>query len=281
MKLFFIIFIFTLDLLALEINKFNTTTNSLDYKDAFSIDKNYEKFVLNHGNCSGKDCYTDRQRSERSVLNKFRLEKPNNIIWYDIVMLLDEKFTDISPANTSLVQVKLSGWRPPMWMLEAKNSKLYLHLHSSHIKCDIGKIDDLKSKWIDITFAIDYSTSLDKRGLKNSFVKLYLNNRPLVCDVDTPILTKYALDNNSKRDSLYLKYGIYNSFVSRWLYKNRTKNIDIKKWEDYNQDSKHISKSFSNSPFLVDWGVKLPTLSVYFKSIRVGLSYEDIKGYKK
>ena len=73
------------------------------------------------------------------------------------------------------------------------------------------------------------------------------------------------------------KRQIYNSHISNWLDKNKTKEVDAKEWKDTHKDSSgSVISSKAKNPFEVDWGVKVPKQVVYFDEMRIGNSRESV-----
>ena len=78
----------------------------------------------------------------------------------------------------------------------------------------------------------------------------------------------------TKSPKLGLKYGVYNSFVSRYLAR---KGRIPKAAQTYAQSHEGGgSRSPSPTPFAYDWGVKLPTHVVYYDEFRAGPRREDV-----
>ena len=72
------------------------------------------------------------------------------------------------------------------------------------------------------------------------------------------------------------RYGIYNSYVSKWLNDNKTKDVDTKGWSHLHPESGMIVNSVTNKPWEFDWGVRLPTQIVYYDEVRVGSTRADV-----
>ena len=94
-----------------------------------------------------------------------------------------------------------------------------------------------------------------------------------------PILTEFVHRESGEgnNDEIYLKYGIYNSYVSNWLYENKTKEVQVKGWDDaHEKNTGFVISSKTNDPFSIDWGVEIPKQVIYFDEIRLGNSREEV-----
>ena len=66
---------------------------------------------------------------------------------------------------------------------------------------------------------------------------------------------------NVQEGDLYMKYGIYNSYVSRWLDRNKTRPVAALALEDrfsLSSGAKGASDSPAAAPFRYDWGASCP-----------------------
>lgn len=107
-------------------------------------------------------------------------------------------------------------------------------------------------------------------------VVLYLNGQK-VCTYSKPLVTP-AMAKMPEGD-LYVKYGIYNSYVSRWLNRNKTQPVAASALEDrfrLSNGTQGASDSPAASPFKYDWGVKLPTQIAFYDEMRYGRSREQV-----
>ena len=68
-------------------------------------------------------------------------------------------------------------------------------------------------------------------------------------------------------------YGLYNSYVSRWLYERSIETgfkPDVTEWTDEGSGAKNRnSKSYLNNPWEVDWGIQYPTKTIYFDAFNI------------
>ncbi|SPF75297.1 hypothetical protein ALP8811_00284 [Aliiroseovarius pelagivivens] len=227
-----------------------------------------QRFELRHGDCGGNkywdDCTNDRQRIERKEDPKDRLQKVGGQTWYGWSFFLNPDFRDIGPGNTTLGQLKMKGWRTPLWHFNMRDGKAMMWFGNEG-GCTIGRVSKLRGRWNDVVIFADYSTA--PKG--PSFV-MYMDGKE-VCKRQKPMVTQTML-NNSERD-LFLKYGIYNSYLSRWLERNKTQAVTAAPFQDRyatETGSSKTSNSASSTPFAYNWGVTLPTQVVFYDEMRFG-----------
>ncbi|MGH1578536.1 heparin lyase I family protein [Planktotalea sp.] len=226
-----------------------------------------QRFEIRHGDCgraSGwNDCETDRGRVEMKERPKNAMSKPGRGVWYGYSILIPPDFVSLGKGNTMLGQVKAEGWNMPMWSLTF-NDRPYLNFADNQ-KCNLGSLPSWKGRWIDVSIYANYS-----RSGQNTYFQLFKNDK-LICQRKTPFLpAEFA----SKKPVLGLKYGIYNSFVSRYLAQKGRAPAAAKAYAQTHEGGK--SKSPSPTPFKFDWGVKLPTHVIYYDEMRYGLRREDV-----
>jgi hypothetical protein len=122
---------------------------------------------------------------------------------------------------------------------------------------------------------VDYSTNEESY---KSYSEIYVNGKHKDCEINEPVLTKEVLRNRNKRKTLKInfRYGIYNSYVSKWLDEHKNKDVDTKGWSHLHAESGMIVNSVTNKPWEFDWGVKLPAQVIYYDEVRVGLTRKDV-----
>lgn len=226
-----------------------------------------QRFEIRHGDCgrsSGwNDCETDRGRVEMKERPKNAMSKPGKGIWYGYSMLIPQDFQSLGKGNTLLGQVKAEGWNMPMWFLTF-NDRPYLNF-ADNVPCSIGSLASWKGRWIDVTIYAHYGHSGQK-----SYFQLYKDGK-LICDRKTPFMPE---EFRTKRPKLGLKYGVYNSFVSRYLARHGQTPAAASAMAQQHEGG--TSKSPSSTPFKYDWGVQLPTHVVYYDEMRYGSRREDV-----
>ncbi|WP_298909737.1 heparin lyase I family protein [uncultured Aliiroseovarius sp.] len=233
-----------------------------------------QRFELRHGDCGGNkywsDCTSDRQRIERKEDPKDRIQKVNSQTWYGWSFYLNPDFRDIGPGNITLGQVKMQDWLMPLWHFNMRDDKAMMWFGADG-GCTVGRVSKLRGRWQDILIFADYS--LSPKG--PSFI-MYLNGKQ-VCSRNKPMVTRHMLDQSQQK--LFFKYGLYNSYVSRWLDRNKTQTVTAIPFKDQHTTrtgSSKTSNSASSTPFAYDWGVKLPTQVVYYDEMRYGKSRAQV-----
>ncbi len=236
--------------------------------------KKSQRFELRHGDCRSTrgwdDCANDRQRVERAEHPQNRIQRAGKQAWYGWSIRLDEDFHDVSPANTTIGQVKMQDWSVPLWHINLRNDVMNIWFDTGG-GCEVSHISKLRGRWQDIVIFADYS--LDPTG--NSFL-MYMNGIQ-VCGHIKPMVTKKMLNTTNGR--LDFKYGIYNSFVSKWLNNHKTQSVKAKSYKQSYKDSSGklvSSDSITATPFKYDWGIKLPTQVIHYDEMRFGSERKDV-----
>jgi len=230
-----------------------------------------ERFEVRHGDCAGEDCWRDRQRYEVGITQPYSKDDH----WYGWSFYLPNNFM-IQPAGTAMGQAKLFDG-PVMWMVLTKHTD-YIQIASDNKeqKCNLIKIDDAVGNWTDIMIRANYSTS-SKEPLD-----VWINGKNIGCNFKHPLITKAKLNNTKgykKGDgnNIAFKYGIYQTFISRWLDKRKTKetsgDVDTEKWR---RPSGKCCKSPDNTPFNEDWGVETPTAVMYYDGVSTGKTRDEV-----
>ncbi len=249
-----------------------TTSNEVVRKG-----KTSQRFEIRHGDCGDdgdwNDCEHDRRRIERYV-EPVSSEKPEGIVWYSWSLHLPEDFQELHPTNTTLGQVKITGYRNPIFHLNGKKKGIRIKFGPSNQRCKLIKFDEMLGKWTDFLIKADYSTNGESDKL---YSEIYINGDYVDCDIDQPILTKQVLTdrNTNNRLKINFRYGIYNSYVSRWLDEWGA-NSPNTEFLDKHGESGMIVKSITNKPWEFNWGVKLPTQVVYYDEVRIGSTRESV-----
>lgn len=267
-------------------NKYNTIDHGLSHSKPYGYTtssdivrkgKESQRFEIRHGDCGDdggyNDCENDRRRIERYV-EPVPSEKPEGVVWYSWSLFLPEDFQELYPTNTILGQVKITGYRSPIFHLNGKKKGIVISFKPSDQRCKLIKFDDSIGQWTDFLMKVDYSTEYKSNKL---YSEIYINGDYVDCDINQPVLTKQILRdrNTNKRLKINFRYGIYNSYVSRWLDEWGT-NSPNTEFSDKHADSGLIVKSITNKPWEFDWGVKLPTQIVYYDEVRVGPTRESV-----
>ncbi len=230
-----------------------------------------ERFEVRHGDCAGEDCWRDRQRYEVGITQPYSKDDH----WYGWSFYLPNNFM-IQPAGTAMGQAKLFDG-PVMWMVLTKHTD-YIQIASDNKeqKCNLIKIDDAVGNWTDIMIRANYSTS-SKEPLD-----VWINGKNIGCNFQHPLITKAKLNNTKgykkgNGNNIAFKYGIYQTFISRWLDERKTKetsgDVDTEKWR---RPSGKCCKSPDNTPFNEDWGIETPTAVMYYDGVSTGKTRDEV-----
>jgi hypothetical protein len=212
--------------------------------------KKYQRFELQAGDCFPKsdwnDCKTNRARVEFSAAGRPR-QKPIGQQCYGFSLMLDKTFPDVYPTTTMLGQVKpygnvpvgkAYGFKsfPQIVSIKANRKKLQFQFEwlygeidnfkTRPIRKNIADIADMLDVWTDISFCLDFA---------NNNLEAWVNG-----------VSKAKIDKSPVTwapDSIYFKYGIYNSLVDG--YKKR-------------------------------WDKEIPTQIVFYDEIRRGTKVTDV-----
>jgi hypothetical protein len=258
------------------------------------LDMTVYKFEIEHGGCGGNqdwsDCDNDRQRVEltdgyRVSIQSFGSKAKQVKRYYrtNIFIPNEDDFPNTFPMTQMIHQVKLHKKNQPIWMV---------HYHGEGLKistdtapggaCFVNKRYVPRGEWLEVEIFADYTKGKEGSGSDEPFFYYRINGRT-VCSLYTPLITERGLkDGGSKK--LQLKFGIYNTFPSRWLL-SQPENLD---WiarnkisfAAYQQDSKGESNGAVSSklgtPFEFDWPIKLPKQTIYFTNWEIVDSREKL-----
>jgi len=241
------------------------------------IGETSQRFEIRHGDCGKHDCNNDRRRIEVVESNGDLEAHPGQQRWYGWSIYLAGDFRDLGDTNTTLGQVKLNDWREPIWNFNAREGgRLDFEYKpgGNHrgIECrGVAAISQMRGRWTDIVIFSDFSYEISPG---QPSVSVWINGR-LVCSGRTPLITREMVDyaNNTQ---ITLRYGIYNSYISRWLNANRTLPVNTEQFVDGHDGSGGNITSAAQRPFDIDWGVTLPTQVVYYDEVRIGDSREEV-----
>lgn len=223
-----------------------------------------QRFEIRHGDCGRTkgwdDCNSDRGRVERKENPKNAMAKPNSAVWYGYSIMIPQSFKSLGRANTILSQAKVEKNNMPLWALTFNDNPYLLYGDGTH--CKLGSLNSWKGRWVDITVFAHYATS----G-QSVYFELFKDGKS-ICRRTKPIMPqKYA----TQRQKIGLKYGIYNSFISRYLAKNATRKVNAPAYGQTHSTGGR-SKSPAQSPFKYNWGIRLPTHVIYYDEMRYGSS---------
>ena len=228
-----------------------------------------QRFEIRHGDCNGSegwnDCREDRARLERKEAPLNRLAGKSKHIWLGFSIYVPEDFQPLAGgALTSVIQTKVRRKHMPIWQMFMAGVPHVVF--SDNSACRMGRINDWRGQWNDVTIYANYSS-----GKRNTYFQIYRNGE-LLCERKEPIIHR---ELKGSRFQTFLKYGIYQAFVSRHLGtygktpKKFVKNEAAEAW--FGSIGREVKW-----PFRYDWGVKLPKQVIYFDEMLAGQSREAV-----
>ena len=230
-----------------------------------------QRFELRHGDCGGDDCDRDRQRIQ--VLDDS--VQVGEQAWYGWSVYLDENFPSFGFRTVSMIaEAKLPKWGPPLWEIGTEGNQVKFR-HSPRgaydpIDCRTGSIDSMRGKWTDMVVFADYSTEYTGQHT----VKIWINGR-LMCTAQQPLITEKMLEVTGGKHTQF-RYGLYNAYFSRWLNRNKTKEVDVTPYNDIDVNGVGSTMSITARPFEVDWGVEIPPSIAYYDVVKIGETREEV-----
>ena len=245
------------------------------WSEVARVGKTSQRFEIRHGDCGNYDCNNDRRRIEVNENDGDREARVGQTVWYGWSMYLPAEFTDLGRSSTTLGQAKLLRWRGPLWNFNANRGIFFMEYrpqgeHNS-TTCRGIPLSQIRGRWTDVVVYANY----DRENPNGApMFQTWINGR-LVCSDNRPLVTS-AMVASAGRDRITLRYGIYNSYVSRWLNDNRTRAVSTTGFADYHTDSGGTNNSIAARPFDIDWGVELPTQVVFYDEVRIGRSREEV-----
>ena len=171
-----------------------------------------ERFEVKSGDCNREDCRRDRERSELLQENTYRQTYSGKEYWYGWSIYVPEDCPDITPTRNYLGQWHEKSSYAVAWMVEKMGNSLYLNghgftafaTHNNSVSLYKNQwtlvSDDLKGKWNRLEFHVKWSRDND------GFMYVWVNGKQIV-EYRGPTM---------KESSVYFKYGIYRSFMSRY-----------------------------------------------------------------
>jgi len=241
-----------------------------------------EKFTLGHGDCgrdgSYSDCINDRGRVERKI--DYR---KGNEYYYSFSLYVPEDFN--SGGGNSIAQSKIQKLRPPAWMLRFRDDFYALKFDAGQKmgkECLLDKIDTIKGKWTSFVVYANYGKKANEDFSYNGrefLGGLWVDGKRILLPCadkiqldENRLVPKEGLSSFSSKGTNF-KYGIYNSYVSRWLYKESVAKgfkPNVTEWVDKGSVGKGTSStSYSKDPWNVDWGIEYPTKVLYYDAISI------------
>lgn len=173
-----------------------------------------QRFEVRSGDCGRKDCRSDRERFELWDKSGIR---PGTETWASYSLRLDEDFPYIRPTNTTLGQFKQEPQGAEIVGIGIENERLFFYNKLRRKDGDVHyNIDQpfmslatARGNWIDVLIHTNW------RSDQTGFMKVYINGRQ-IADYKGPVVY-------NMKDRVTFRYGIYRSFVSRYVKENGKK----------------------------------------------------------
>lgn len=173
-----------------------------------------QRFEVRSGDCGRNDCRSDRERFE--LWDKSGI-KPGTETWASYSLRLDKKFPYIRPTNTTLGQFKQEPQGFEVVGIGIENDKLFfynkLRLKDGDVRYNIDRpfmsLEKARGNWIDVLVHTNW------RSDETGFMEVFINGRQ-IADFKGPVIY-------NMKDRITFRYGIYRSFVSRYVKENGKK----------------------------------------------------------
>lgn len=270
----------------------NPTSYRLEDFDTF-------EFRLDHGGCprgSGRpdsynNCVHDRQRIEAGFnfakLKTFNggFKSVKQFFRGNLLIPNTTDFPDLLGVGTLINQVKYGDKTQPIWNLwfKTKRGEIAIEL-ANGTSCIVDEKYFPRDQWLEIEIHVDYSVNAELIRSNSSFFN-YIVNGKTVCSSYFPVITKKMLQDSPK-DHLYLKWGIYDAWVSDWLVSQEKNKMYLEqnaiKLSGYKGDA-HTGggkasswRSKVGNPFDYDWPTKIPTRRIYYTDWEVADTRENL-----
>lgn len=280
-------------------------------------DQTVIKFEIAHGGCNGNDCIGDRQRVElkdgyKTSLQTWGKDKSLNRFYRtNLYIPPKDQFPSLQPMKQMIHQIGLKGKNNPIWSVYYIQGGLKIDTDGAG-SCTVDKKYLPREQWLEIEIHTNYSlyNSDQKLKAREAFLRAqginftpeidpsfqYFINGRQVCKLYQPLITKEALrdgssSSSSNKNKLQLKFGIYNTYPSKWLLLQpenqkwvKENDIEFTKFQTNLKGQRNgNTRSQVTSPFKYDWPVKLPTQTLYYTKWQVKKYYEDLPStkYKK
>lgn len=227
-----------------------------------------QRFEIRHGDCgrhsSWSDCENDRQRVERKERPKNTFSRPGQAVWYGYSVYIPSDFVSLGRGSTVLGQAKIEDESFPLWLTSFGDNPYILFTGGEN--CNLPPLSTWRGRWNDITVYANYAT-----GGQDVYFQFYRNGT-LLCEHRNPLVPDSF---RGRSQQIGFKYGIYNSWVSRYLAANATRPLPAESFSQ-RQTTGSVSRSPSGRPFEHDWGVRLPTHVIHYDEMLSGSRREDV-----
>ena len=212
--------------------------------------KMIEVFEVKDGDCSSNsgwsDCDNDRERSE---LSGTKDNYPGNEYWYGWSIYFPQNYINIYPTKTALGQFHQKSSHP-IWMFQNFSGGYHLdqQVHGSTEKYyKLLNEKELRKKWHKVELHVRWSKKSD------GFFRVWING------VQKVNYSGQTMDASQA----YFKYGIYRSFLSRYISK--------KKWDVLG----NLPPDSPKEAYQIE-DPKIPTQIVYYSNVKRANSREKL-----
>lgn len=162
-----------------------------------------QRFEVRPGDCGEtrglSDCATDRERSELAQDRSNRI-RPNTESWYGWSLYLPDDFPNVFPTKTVLGQFHQTASNPVFMFLHTADGLVLANHLARGAKDLLIPEEDLRGAWHKVEVHARWSRMPD------GFFRVY---------VAGVLRSEYRGVTMTARE-VYLKYGVYRSFVSRY-----------------------------------------------------------------
>jgi len=225
-------------------------------------------FKLEHGDCAGDDCSTDRQRIEHTTRPMY----PHGKVNYQFSLFVPEDFDDLTPAHTQIAQGKMPKIRLPLWSIKLHENTLVIRSPVLNQQCALWRREQMNGNWTSFDITVDYGMRVNPMASKkqNPSLEVKINGDVIPkCSIYDPIVTTSIAGNEYE-----FRYGMYVSSVSAWLAKENPEFVEsmngkIKPFNDVHTRAGYTATTFTNRPFKLNWGIELPVRILKFSPVKI------------
>jgi len=185
----------------------------VDQKDGHPIRLGSQsiRFEVRPGDCSSHsgwdDCANDRERHE--LIQRDGLQREDDVFWFAWSLFVPADYPNVYPTKTALGQFNQIK-NNVIWMFQNMDGGYYVDdqvpgVGSSRRTERIVEQSEFQGRWIDLLVHAKFTSGDD------GFFKVY---------VDHALKFAHAGQTMAKGDQSPFKFGIYRSFISRYLMRN-------------------------------------------------------------
>ena len=171
----------------------------------------------------------------------------------------------------------MKNWRHPVWMLQTENGALKFEMNAVDRRCPgLFPLEKMRGRWTRIVIYANYRALADgSDGPDGDFAAIWVNGGRQSCYALRGSLTDRNVRRELGSNGSSFRYGLYHSYVSRYLARKGTKKPDVEAFVDRHVNEGTFSRSPAQRPFNHDWGIELPTQVIWFDGISIGSDWPD------